>query len=80
VEYSPLYFILLLHALWPWLGAFSQERLELWLPKDDLRDSSSWSSSPFILLFDIHSQGYYPVRLERGLYVVSVTGQRRDWS
>ncbi len=25
-----------------WLGAFSQERQGLWLPKDDLRDSSSW--------------------------------------
>ena len=24
-----------------WLGAFSQERQELWLSKDDLRDSSS---------------------------------------
>ena len=23
------------------------ERQELWLPKDDLRDSSSWSSPPF---------------------------------
>ena len=30
-----------------WLGAFSQERQELWLPKDDLRDSSSWSSPRF---------------------------------
>jgi hypothetical protein len=29
-----------------WMGAFSQERQKLWLPKDDLRDSSSWSSSP----------------------------------
>ncbi len=29
-----------------WIGAFSQERQELWLPKDDLRDSSSWSSPP----------------------------------
>jgi hypothetical protein len=56
VEYSPLYFILLLHALWPWLGAFSQECQELWLPKDDLRDSSSWSSSPLMLLRDIHSK------------------------
>jgi hypothetical protein len=27
-----------------WIGAFSQARQELWLPKDDLRDSSSWSS------------------------------------
>jgi hypothetical protein len=38
-----------------WLGAFSQTRQELWLFKDDLRDSSSWSSSPLILLRDIHS-------------------------
>ena len=39
-----------------WLGAFPQERQELWLPKDDLRDSSSWSSSPLMLLRDIHSK------------------------
>ncbi len=39
-----------------WLGAFSQERQELWLPKDDLRDSSSWSSPPLMLLRDIHSK------------------------
>jgi hypothetical protein len=39
-----------------WLGAFPQERQELWLPKDDLRDSSSWSSSPLVLLRDIHSK------------------------
>jgi hypothetical protein len=26
------------------------------LPKDDLRDSSSWSSPPFMLLRDIHSK------------------------
>ncbi len=38
-----------------WLGAFSQERQRLWLPKDDdLRDSSSWSSPPLLLLRDIH--------------------------
>jgi hypothetical protein len=24
-----------------WIGAFPQEREELWLPKDDLRDSST---------------------------------------
>jgi hypothetical protein len=24
-----------------WLGTFPQERQQLWLPKDDLRDSSS---------------------------------------
>jgi hypothetical protein len=39
-----------------WLGAFSQERQGLWLPKDDLRDPSSWSSSPLLLLRDIHSK------------------------
>ncbi len=39
-----------------WLGAFSQERQDLWLPKDDLRDSSSWSSPPLLLLRDIHSK------------------------
>ena len=38
------------------LGAFSQERQKLWLPKDDLRDSSSWSSPPLMLLRDIHSK------------------------
>jgi hypothetical protein len=37
-----------------WLGAFPQERQRLWLPKDDLRDSSSWSSPPLLLLRDIH--------------------------
>jgi hypothetical protein len=39
-----------------WLGAFPQERQKLWLPKDDLRDSSSWVSSPLVLLRDIHSK------------------------
>ena len=39
-----------------WIGAFSQKRQELWLPKDDLRDSSSWSSPPLVLLRDIHSK------------------------
>jgi hypothetical protein len=34
------------------LCVFSQERQEF---KDDLRDSSSWSSSPLTLLRDIHS-------------------------
>ena len=38
-----------------WLGAFSQERQNLWLPKDDLHDSASWSSPPLVLLRDIHS-------------------------
>jgi hypothetical protein len=37
-----------------WLGAFSQERQKLWLPKDDLEDSASWSSPPLVLLRDIH--------------------------
>lgn len=32
-----------------WLGAFSQERQNLWLPKDDLKDSDSWSSFPVTL-------------------------------
>jgi hypothetical protein len=39
-----------------WLGAFPQERQSLWLPKDDLRDSSSWTSPPLVLLRDIHSK------------------------
>jgi hypothetical protein len=39
-----------------WMGAFSQARQELWLPKDDLQDSSSWSSPPLMLLRDIHSK------------------------
>ena len=39
-----------------WLGAFSQERQKLWLPKDDLRDSSWWASPPLMLLRDIHSK------------------------
>ena len=39
-----------------WIGAFPHERQELWLPKDDLRDSSSWSSPPLMLLRDIHSK------------------------
>ena len=38
-----------------WLGAFSQEHQGLWLPKDDLKDASSWSSPPLVLLRDIHS-------------------------
>ena len=28
----------------------------MWFPKEDLRDSSSWTSSPFVLLRDIHSK------------------------
>ncbi len=39
-----------------WIDAFPQERQEMWLPKDDLRDSSSWSSPPLVLLCDIHSK------------------------
>jgi hypothetical protein len=39
-----------------WFGDFSQERQGLWLSKDDLQDSSSWSSSSFLLLRDIHSK------------------------
>ncbi len=27
-----------------WTGDFSQERQSLWLPKDDLKDPSTWSS------------------------------------
>ena len=41
-----------------WLGAFSQERQGLWLSKDDLKDSSSWSSPPLVLcdmITDIHN-------------------------
>ena len=38
-----------------WLGTFSYERQNLWLPKDDLRESASWSSPPLVLLRDIHS-------------------------
>ena len=29
-----------------WIGSFSQERQNLWLPKDDLKDPSGWSSPP----------------------------------
>ncbi len=39
-----------------WFGTFSQERQVLWLSKDDLKDLSSWSSSPLLLLRDIHSK------------------------
>ena len=38
-----------------WLGAFSQERQGLWLSKDDLKDTSSWSSPPLVVLRDIHN-------------------------
>ena len=36
-------------------GGFG-ERQDLWLSKDDLQDPSSWSSSPLLLLRDIHSK------------------------
>jgi hypothetical protein len=39
-----------------WMGVFSQTRQELWLPKDDLRDSSSWSSPPLMLLMFLRSR------------------------
>jgi hypothetical protein len=39
-----------------WFGVFSQDCQDLWLSKDDLQDSSSWSSSPLLLLRDIHSK------------------------
>ena len=39
-----------------WFGVFSLERQVLWMSKDDLQDSSSWSSSPLLLLRDIHSK------------------------
>ena len=61
-----------------WLGAFSQERQELWLPKDDLRDSSSWSSPPLLLLRDIHSKLLTQYDCKE-VCAVSVTGQRRGW-
>jgi hypothetical protein len=46
--------ILLHHSSWTDLGFFPKERQRLWLPKDDLRDSTSWSSSPLLLLRDNH--------------------------
>ncbi len=38
-----------------WFGAFSQERQKLWLPKDDLQDSASWSPPPLVLLHGMHN-------------------------
>ena len=38
------------------MGCFSQERQGVWLSKDDLKDTSSWSSPPLLLLRDIHSK------------------------
>jgi len=42
--------------LWPGLVLCPNERQGLWLPKVDLQDSPSWSSSPLLLLRDIHSK------------------------
>ena len=42
-----------LHVLWIDL-VVSQERQSLWLPKDDLKDPSTWSSPPLVLFHDIH--------------------------
>jgi hypothetical protein len=39
-----------------WMGPFSQERQGLWLTKDDLKDTSSWSCPPLLILRDIHSK------------------------
>ena len=38
-----------------WIGVFSQDRHVLWLSKDDLQESVSWSSPPLAILRDIHS-------------------------
>ena len=38
-----------------WLGALPQDRQFLWLPQDDVQDSSSWSSPPLVLLRNIYS-------------------------
>ncbi len=37
------------------LGTFSQERQRLWLSDEDLQDSSSWKSSPLVLLRNNHA-------------------------
>ena len=50
-----------------WLGAFPQERQRLWFPKDDLRDSSSWSSPPLLLLRDITSNSLLSVTARRSV-------------
>ena len=39
-----------------WLGVSPQHRQVMWLPQDDLQDSSSWSSSPLVVLRDMHSK------------------------
>jgi hypothetical protein len=49
-----LLFILQHHASCPGLGL--SPRNVKWLSKDDLRDSSSWSSSSLLLLREIHVQ------------------------
>jgi hypothetical protein len=36
------------------LGTFSQERQKLWSTKNDLQDSTSWSTSPLVLR-DMHN-------------------------
>ena len=50
-----LHFILRLHALCPGFVLSLRNCQELWLPTDDLRYSSSWSSPPLMFLRDIHS-------------------------
>ena len=32
-----------------WLGTFPQGRQAMWMPQDDLQDSSSWSSPPLVV-------------------------------
>jgi hypothetical protein len=61
-----LRFILLHHALWPGLVLCPNERQGLWLPKVDLQDSPSWSSSPLLLLRDIHSKLLSDYRCKEG--------------
>ena len=48
-------FILLLHVSWLGVVLSLRKRQDLWLPKDDLKDASSWSSTPLLLLRDIHN-------------------------
>ena len=38
----------------------------MWLPKDDLWDSSSWSSTPLLILHDIHSKLLSDYRCKEG--------------
>ena len=58
-----------------WLGDFSQERQDLWLHKDDLQDPSSWSSSPLLILRDIHSN----LLVEYGCEEGSVSSQSQTY-